>query len=207
MRRMLLATIASALVYGAVAAEESGVATGVAVAQPGTSRGHPPSVESGSASRDTSKPEVRGTGSEVAREPSSVRSGRQGGALHPAAGLPQRASALPSALTARPRRRASAPMGADALHSKRQADHPAGGRDAVAGTAGGAGAALSLVQRRQSAPPPAAASRLGRTLHAQAGAAVIGGARVSGSGSLGGPVSSRTVIKGSIDGSALHRRL
>jgi len=84
-------------------------------------------------------------------------------------------------------------------------EYPARSADADR-AAGRSDRATPVGRASSAASAPAVASRSVAILKAVAGNGIIGGPHASGGGTIGGPANGRTVIKASIDGSALRRR-
>ena len=119
-----------------------------------------------------------------------------------------------------PPRNASALLGAHAKLSKPivaaargyrlrrpDANHPVSRSDPNTAVVHGISAATALdVAGRQSSAILPATRRSPASLKAQAGNGVIGGPRAPGRGMLGGPANSSTMMRATINGTALHRR-
>jgi hypothetical protein len=127
--------------------------------------------------------------------------------LRGASVLPQRGAGRLPGLNAGARTQALPPARGYPLR-RPQADYRAERRDPAAAAARSAGSVpLSSAAGRLFPSAASAAVRPAASLRAQPGNGVIGGPHGPGAGALGGTVSSKSVSKASIDGSALHRRL
>ena len=212
-RKVLYALIVCSLASGSVYAAETRASGGEAgKAGDAVHQRREPALAAGNAKGDALRRDEPTKSIETAIRDSHPQNsagpnGQRAAALHGAGLIRQRGVGPLQGTHADLSRPAVAAARANLLRGP-DADHPASRSAPMTGAArafstttvpAGAGRPYSAAALSVAGQLPASLKALGRN-------GVIGGPRAAGSGSVGGPANSKTVIKASIDGSWLHRR-